>query len=52
MVMGKTDYDYDLKVGDTSIQIATALKILGVTLDKRLTYEHHIKEMLHEESLR
>ena len=47
MVMRKTDYDYDLKVGDTSIQIATALKILGVTLDKRLTYEHHnIKEML------
>ena len=46
MVMGKTDYNYDLKVGDTSIQIAMALKILGVTLDKRLTYEHHIKEML------
>ena len=40
------NYDYDLKVGDTSIQIATALKILEVTLDKRLTYEHHIKEML------
>ena len=46
MVMEKTDYDYDLKVGDTSIQIAMALKILGVTLDKRLTYEDHIKEML------
>ena len=46
MAMGKMNYDYDLKVGDTSIQIATALKILEVTLDKRLTYEHHIKEML------
>ena len=46
MVMGKTDYHYDLKICDTSIQIETALKILGVTLDKRLSHEHHIKEIL------
>ena len=38
MVMGKTDYDYELKVSDTSILIATALKILEVTPDKRFTY--------------
>lgn len=46
MVMGKSGYDYELKVGDSSIQIANEVKILGVTLDKCLTYEPHIKVML------
>ena len=46
MVMGKSDFDYDIKVADTFIQMATVVKILGVTQDKRLTFESHIKEML------
>jgi hypothetical protein len=39
-------FDYDLRVGDSSIPIATNIKILCVTLDKRLTFELHKNEML------
>ena len=46
MMLVRSDHDTDLKIGDTSIQIANTVKILGVTLDKRLMYEFHIKEML------
>lgn len=48
MIMGKLDYNYDLRINDFPISIDSNLKILGVTVDKRLTNELHIKEILNK----
>ena len=42
MILGKSKYIYNLSAGDQSIKREPALKILGITLDKNLTYKPHV----------
>ena len=46
MILGKSSYNYDLKIENSAIKIKDNLKILGVTLDSSLTFKPHITEML------
>ena len=46
MILGKSYYSYDLKVENQAIKIKDTLKILGVTLDKELSFKPFIKEFL------
>ena len=39
MTLGKSQYPYNLFIGDTSIEIEPTLKILGVTLDRDLSFK-------------
>ena len=41
MTLGKTKYQYNLFIGDQSIEIEPTLKILGVTLDRDLSFKPH-----------
>ena len=42
MILGKSKYINNLSVGDQSIETEPALEILGITLDKNLTYKPHV----------
>ena len=46
MVLGKSTHHYDLKFNGASIDIKEHLKILGVHLDNKLSFQEHINEML------
>ena len=46
MILGKSGYNYDLKIENSAIKIKDNLKILGATLDSSLTIKPHITEML------
>ena len=46
MVLGKNTHHYDLKFNGASIDIKEHLKILGVHLDNKLSFQEHINEML------
>ena len=46
MILGKSQYSYDLKVDNQMIKIKDTLKILGVTLDKELNFKPYIKDIL------
>ena len=46
MVLGKSTHHYDLKFNGASIDIKEHLKILGVYLDNKLSFQEHINEML------
>ena len=46
MIMGNSKYEYEIRVKDLSISTESNLRILGVTLDKKLTFEPHVKETL------
>ena len=46
MVLGKNTHHYDLKFNGASIDIKEHLKILGVYLDNKLSFQEHINEML------
>ena len=46
MTLGKSQYPYNLFIGDTSIEIEPTLKILGVTLDRDLSFKPHVAIML------
>ena len=46
MILGKSSYNYDLRIVNNTIKIEDTLKILGVTLDKSLTFKPHVTEML------
>ena len=46
MTLGKSQYPYNLFIGDKSIEIEPTLKILGVTLDRDLSFKHHLAFML------
>ena len=39
MTLGKSQYPYNLFIGDKSIEIEPTLKILGVTLDRDLSFK-------------
>ena len=44
--MGSLSYKYEFKLDDSDIQVSETLKILGVTLDRGLTFRMHIAEQL------
>ena len=46
MVLGKSTHHYDLKFNGAAIDIKEHLKILGVHLDNKLTFQEHISEIL------
>jgi len=46
MTLGKSQYTYNFLVGDKSIKIEPTLKILGVTLDRDLSFRPHVTIML------
>ena len=41
MTLGKSQYQYNLFIGDQSIETEPTLKILGVTLDRDLSFKPH-----------
>ena len=49
MTLGKSQYPYNLYIGDKSIEIEPTLKILGVTLDQDLSFKPHVAVMLKKE---
>ena len=46
MPIGPTQYDYDFMLDGTDIELTDTVKILGVILDRKLTYKQHIVEQL------
>ena len=46
MTLGKSQYPYNLFIGDKSIEIEPTLKILGVTLDRDLSFKPHVAILL------
>ena len=46
MTLGKSQYPYSLFIGDKFIEIELALKILGATLDRDLSFKPHVAIML------
>ena len=46
MTLGKISEPYSLFIGDKSIEIEPTLKILGVTLDRDLSFKPHVAIML------
>ena len=46
MTLGKSRYPYNLFIGDKSIEIEPTLKILGITLDRDLSFKPHVAIML------
>ena len=46
MTLGKSQYPYNLYIGDKSIAIEPTLKIFGVTLDQDLSFKLHVTNML------
>ena len=46
IAMGSLSYKYEFKLDDSDIQVSETLKILGVTLDRGLTFRTHIAEQL------
>ena len=46
MILGKSQYSYDLKVDNQTIKTEDTLKILGVTLDEELNFKPYIKDTL------
>ena len=46
MTLGKSQYPYNLYIGDKSIKIEPTLKILGVTVDQDLSFKPHVAIIL------
>ena len=46
MTLGKSQYPYNIFIGDSSIVNEPTLKILGVTLDRDLSFKPHVAIML------
>ena len=46
MTLGKSQYPYNLLIGDKSIETEPTLKILGVTLDRDLSFKPRVAIML------
>ena len=46
VTLGKSQYPYNLFICDKSIEIEPTLKILGVTLDRDLSFKSHVAIML------
>ena len=46
MATGPVNYRYNINLQDNNIELTDSLKILGVTLDKRITFKPDILEQL------
>lgn len=46
MILGKSNYKYHLEFDGTPIDIKDQLKILGITLDNKLSFKEHTNDML------
>ena len=46
MILGNSSYQYDLEFAGTPIDINNHLKILGISLDNKLSFREHISIML------
>ena len=46
MLLGSHTHVPEFFIGDTKVELANSLKILGVTIDNKLTYCEHISNML------
>ena len=46
MLLGSHTHVPEFFIGDTKVELANSLKILGVTIDNKLTYCEHISYML------
>ena len=46
MTLGKSQYPYNLFIGDKFMEIEPTLKILGATLDRDLSFKPHVAIML------
>ena len=46
MILGSHTHIPEFFIGDTKVELANSLKILGVTIDNKLTYREHISNML------
>ena len=44
--IGPCDYDYSIILNDAIIEFLKSIKILGVNLDKDLSYKEHISDQL------
>ena len=45
-VIGPSPYEFEFKLSANEIEVTDGLKILGVTLDRKLTFRSHIKDQL------
>ena len=46
MAIGPVNYRYTINLQDSNIELTDSLKILGVTLDERITFKPYIQEQL------
>ena len=46
IVIGTSSYEFEFKLAANEIAVTDCLKILGVTLDRKLTFKSHIKYQL------
>ena len=46
MLVGNASYEYSFKMEDSKVDITDTMKILGVVLNQRLTFKHHITEQV------
>lgn len=44
MILGKSNYNYELQSAKKSIPSMDILRILGMTLDKKLSFKEHVRE--------
>lgn len=44
--MGKSKYDFELLFENSAIETKDHLKILGIKLDNKLSFQEHIKDIL------
>ena len=45
-VIGPSSYEFEFKLAANEVEVTVSLKILGVTLDRKLTFRSHIKDQL------
>ena len=50
MILGNYSQEPVLHIGDSTIEITNSLKILGVQIDNRLSFEEHISVVLKKRS--
>lgn len=48
MIMGKSKYNYKLLFENSAIETKHHLKILGIKLDNKLSFQEHIKDILNK----
>lgn len=46
MLFGKSNYNYELTLSSSNVLTIDEIKLLGVTIDKKLSFSSHIKSVL------